>query len=377
MSSIAPSSRAKGPQKSGARRTEANKIYANLLPLLFHDPPPSRVKSVVGLLGLSLTRVETPHCEGILDTSTRSVWVTNPNHSMVLWRRGFFGKGDLSRKMTSEEVTAKRRAERRQFKIDRAQAIAAAAAQAEQLFATEGRVVVPALSGPDIPSAATWKPSRPVEDPSQPSPEQDSDADSGEPLEDIEHLRLTLQEAFFLIWNLDCLTIVDPTTDRIMTIQDIWQAFQGCHLPPSPDHTLQLHFDNPFLVHYATYHHYRSLGWVVKSGIKFCADYLLYKRGPVFSHAEFAIVVCPVYEDPEDQTNSPVTLQNADTFNWSWLSTLNRVNSQVQKTLILTYVTIPSRKRVNPDVIKSPACLTYYAIREVVVRRFVPARMRE
>jgi tRNA-splicing endonuclease subunit Sen2 len=44
--------------------------------------------------------------------------------------------------------------------------------------------------------------------------------------------------------------------------------------------------DNPFLVNYIVYHHYRSLGWVVRGGIKFCVDYMLYKRGPVFSHAE-------------------------------------------------------------------------------------------
>lgn len=45
----------------------------------------------------------------------------------------------------------------------------------------------------------------------------------------------------------------------------------------------------------------------------------------------FAIVVCPVYEDPEDQDASPFNLNNASPFSWSWLSTINRVNSQVQK----------------------------------------------
>jgi tRNA-splicing endonuclease subunit Sen2 len=60
-------------------------------------------------------------------------------------------------------------------------------------------------------------------------------------------------------------------------------------LPPQiPSNNLiqQLRFDNPFLLKYVVYHHYRSLGWVVKGGIKFCVDYLLYKRVPVFSHAE-------------------------------------------------------------------------------------------
>lgn len=92
-----------------------------------------------------------------------------------------------------------------------------------------------------------------------------------------------------------------------------------------------LRFDNPFLVQYVVYHHFRSLGWVVKSGIKFCVDWLLYKKGPVFSHAEFSIVVVPVYEDNEDEKTSPWELSNVQPWSWSWLNTLNRVNSQVQK----------------------------------------------
>ena len=73
-----------------------------------------------------------------------------------------------------------------------------------------------------------------------------------------------------------------------MNLHQIWIAFQGAHSAPlltAPQQLLQ--FDNPFLINYVVYHHYRSLGWVVKGGIKFCVDYLLYKRGPVFSHAEW------------------------------------------------------------------------------------------
>src|SRR5882757_3356821 len=99
MSLINPSSQPGGPgaQKSGARRHEINKIYGNPLPLLFIEPQPNRVRSVLGLLGLSLTRVENPHCEGVFDPITRSVWVSSHEHSMILWRRWFFGKGNLSR----------------------------------------------------------------------------------------------------------------------------------------------------------------------------------------------------------------------------------------------------------------------------------------
>lgn len=125
--------------------------------------------------------------------------------------------------MTSEEVTAKRRAERKQFKLDRAAAIATVAEEAETLFATEGRVIKPVLSGPAIPSAATWKP-KPILTESLPvTPvEVDEEPLEEEPLEDVEHLQLTLQEAFFLIWNLDCLTVLDPHTvsSLIATVVD-------------------------------------------------------------------------------------------------------------------------------------------------------------
>lgn len=92
-----------------------------------------------------------------------------------------------------------------------------------------------------------------------------------------------------------------------MSLQEIWLAFQSAHLHPLPplvhdlpasfdipravgggseDTMRSLRTDNPFLINYVFHHHYRSLGWVVKNGIKFCVDYLLYKRGPVFHHAE-------------------------------------------------------------------------------------------
>ncbi|KAJ7453971.1 hypothetical protein B0H11DRAFT_2161262 [Mycena galericulata] len=369
MSLIKPSGR-KGPvsSKPAGRRNDNNRIYGCPLPIVFWYPPPTRVRSILGLLGLTLTKVETPQCQGVFDEATRSVWVSSKNDSTILWRRGFFGKGDFinnrrtaGNRLTPEEVTAKRRAERKQFKIDRAKAIAAVAAEAEAVFESEA----PTTEPPDTPV----------------TPQDEAPPQEEEPPEDLEHLQLTLPEAFFLLWNLDCLTVADPHTNELLSIHQIWIAFQAAHLTPqlfvSPKPTPVLQFDNPFLINYIVYHHYRSLGWVVRSGIKFCVDYMLYKRGPVFNHAEFSVVVCPVYEDPADQEASSIDLHNASAFPWSWLSTINRVNSQVYKTLILTYVTIPARSRVPLDVLNSPACLQYYSVREVTVRRFIPARMRD
>ncbi|TFY80459.1 hypothetical protein EWM64_g3551 [Hericium alpestre] len=364
--------RTSGTRKGGARRNENNRIYGNPLPILFSPPENKLVSSALGLFGISGARVLNPHCEGVFDPTTRSVWVTNSKDSMILWQRGFFGKGNLSRKTASEEITAKRRAERKQFKLDRARAIAAAAAEAEAAFA-EGRIISSEELKASIPSAATWKPSPSVKAevtvPETPAQDEDEEEQpEPEPIEDLEHLQLTLPEAFFLAWALDCLTVLDPKTMEPMTLHDIWHAFQQAHRPPhlsllSP--TPQgLRADSPFLINYVFYHHYRSLGWVVKSGIKFCVDYLLYKRGPVFQHAEFAMVVIPIYEDPDDEKTSPYALQNVSPFSWQWLSTINRVNSQVQKTLILCYVTIPAASRVTPELLASPAAFTQYSIRE-------------
>jgi tRNA-splicing endonuclease subunit Sen2 len=43
------------------------------------------------------------------------------------------------------------------------------------------------------------------------------------------------------------------------------------------------------------------------------------------------MVLIPVYEDPDDAKSSPFALSNVEPFTWQWLSTINRVNSQVQK----------------------------------------------
>lgn len=45
----------------------------------------------------------------------------------------------------------------------------------------------------------------------------------------------------------------------------------------------------------------------------------------------FAFALIPVYEDESDKKSSPFSLPNVEPFTWQWLSTINRVNSQVQK----------------------------------------------
>lgn len=107
--------------------------------------------------------------------------------------------------------------------MDRANAIAAAAAEAEEAFRA-GKMVASPIS---IPSGATWKPvNETLEHKPSVIPQiyHTQDGDPGGELDDIvdvEHLQLTPQEAFFLIWCFDCLSVLNPYTVRCDVCRDI------------------------------------------------------------------------------------------------------------------------------------------------------------
>ena len=84
-------------KKGGRRRNENNLIYANPLPVTFSRSENRFAVTALGIFGVSPAQVLNPRCEGTFDPTTRSVWITNSRDSMILWRRGFFGKGNLSR----------------------------------------------------------------------------------------------------------------------------------------------------------------------------------------------------------------------------------------------------------------------------------------
>ena len=84
-------------KRAGRRRNENNIIYANPLPITFSRVENKFAVTTLGIFGISPTRVLNPRCKGIFDPITRSIWITDPKDRMVLWRRGFFGKGNLSR----------------------------------------------------------------------------------------------------------------------------------------------------------------------------------------------------------------------------------------------------------------------------------------
>ncbi|KAI1078658.1 hypothetical protein F5B20DRAFT_546825 [Whalleya microplaca] len=200
--------------------------------------------------------------------------------------------------------------------------------------------------------------------------EQTSDGslESATELTDQEHLQLTLEEAFYLVFALGVLKVTDPKTGNAFTTRDLFTLCRQNSYFPSRKTNLQP--DDPFLVHYAVYHHFRSLGWVTRPGIKFGVDWMLYNRGPVFSHAEFAVVVLPAYSDPVWEAEGRRPPQRP----WHWLHAINRVQSTALKTLVLVYVDIPPPSDDELDV---ATMLKRYRIREFIVKRWLSNRNRD
>ncbi|KAI0143427.1 hypothetical protein GGR57DRAFT_365181 [Xylariaceae sp. FL1272] len=185
-------------------------------------------------------------------------------------------------------------------------------------------------------------------------------------IKDREHLQLSLEEAFYLAYSLGVLTVLDPATSLPMTTQAL---FEQCRqLSYYPRRSAELQPDDPFLMQYAVYHHFRSLGWVARSGIKFGADWLLYLGGPVFTHAEFAVVVIPTYSDPYWKTQGHGVPERS----WHSLHSIGRVQSHALKTLVLAYVDIPA----PTDASDPTTMLKRYKVREFFMKRFLSNRNR-
>lgn len=294
--------------------------------------------------------------------------VESPEEMMTLWNEGFFGKGTMSRSeptwydrtqkrlglgefknLSIEEITILRREERKKFKRERA-----------QLEKKQKELKSKGIVDPFIEERLKLKELRdkditiPLERETFIRPEDDVLVVKGH-LINIEQLQLQPCEVMFLEFALQSVTVV---TDGValssnQLLEVLWPTKSA---------------DDSFIVKYVVYHYYRSLGWCVRSAIKFGTDFLLYNRGPPFHHAEFALHVVPNYNDTQKNT---ATAQD-----FTMLSGLNRVIAGVRKNLVLVFVDIPTQEEIDKagsfqDV------LSLYSISEVLLRRWVPNRNRD
>ncbi|EPS34590.1 hypothetical protein POX_a00437 [Penicillium oxalicum] len=430
------------PRASRPPRPNYRHIHRFPLPVNVHHVPsviPHNPLSIISVALSYLTFLVSPPRQEILsayfDSATSSVHVSDEKTIRALWEMGFFGKGSLSRSeptwleqekkrrglmggSTVEEATRKRRAERRQLKLERArhEKLAVeerlrAEAAARENGASHGLLVDEAADAPAI-SVEKFSVKRAMEAKflerrqqamqnretaqlvdstnslSSPFENQGPLPISTTPIQNLddeldldifdneEHLQLSNEEAFFLVYALGALRIVDRTTNVAIPTPSLLNTLRRhSYYPPRPEGG-PLKVDDPFMISYAVYHHFRSLGWVVRSGVKFGTDYLLYNRGPVFSHAEFAVIIIPSYShefwsSTEDLKKHATEKQSRS---WWWLHCVNRVQAQVKKSLVICYVDVPPPAGRPADV---GADLNRYRIREFLLRRWVPNRTRD
>ncbi|OCL09345.1 hypothetical protein AOQ84DRAFT_339032 [Glonium stellatum] len=422
------SQRAPRPKKPNYGQIHSRPLPLETYPLpAFIPHNPLSIFRIVYVVFSQLFRPPSSHpsvCyKGYFSHETQSVHVTDCKTIRALWEKGFFGKGNLSRseprwldqemrkrgllaQETSEEVTRKRREERRRFKIERARKEREAI---EQQLREEGKISHPApidetetldnaqpqeirqqLSNgnindrieengrikygrtPALPEKTPIKTTQPLKLDTRHSVEA-----AGIEL-DEEHLQLNPEEVLFLAYGLGVLEVSDqgipiPTS----SLFKLFCRHSSCQSPE----TQSIQPDDSFLLKYVVYHHFRSLGWVVRPGVKFAVDYLLYNKGPVFSHAEFAVMIIPSYNHTywSESLERKVKIQQKEKRDWWWLHRINRVQTQVHKSLVLVYVEIPPPLHDDGAISELDVgnILKRYNVREFALRRWVANRNRD
>jgi tRNA-intron lyase len=166
-------------------------------------------------------------------------------------------------------------------------------------------------------------------------------------------VRLSPEEAFFMAYGVECLDVFEVSTgvERkgvvLLELAQLWCRLQ------------QVKSD--FLVQYLGYHHFRSKGWVPRTGLQYGADFVLYQRHPALAHSDYSVIVLPV--------NGPLARPN---LSWHDLQITNRLTAQVGKRLLLLYM----YDRNGSAGYSSPDCLSNFFALERVVRRWVPESQR-
>ncbi|NXV51414.1 SEN2 endonuclease, partial [Uria aalge] len=170
------------------------------------------------------------------------------------------------------------------------------------------------------------------------------------PFRIFEYLQLTLEEAFFLVYALGCLSIYYG--EEPLTILKLWEIFS--EVKPN------------FKTTYMAYHYFRSKGWVPKVGLKYGTDLLLYRKGPPFYHASYSVIAELVDDNFEGSLRRPLS--------WKSLSGLNRTTVNASKELMLCYLIRPSD--MTEKEMSTPECMKKIKVQELIVSRWVSSRER-
>ncbi|KAK9743998.1 tRNA intron endonuclease, catalytic C-terminal domain [Popillia japonica] len=224
-----------------------------------------------------------------------SIIIENIDGMKTIYERGFFGKANLSRScpiIRQNEIIRKRQYLRR------------CKWESKDCKNIKKVIVVPDSDTDDDNYFVNLKPEYQID---------------RSPMK--EKLCLSLVEAYYLSNYIKCLNVY--CEDTLLSQSDMWQKFSET--------------DTCFVSNYAIYKHFRRKGWVVKPGIKFGGDYILYKAGPPYYHASYVVIIDIVNEDLSRKKE--MQRRSMDTVN---IIGLNRLCETAGKELLICQLIWPS-----------------------------------
>jgi hypothetical protein len=197
-------------------------------------------------------------------------------------------------------------------------------------------------------------------------------------------VRLSLDEAFFLVHALGILKVHDIIDDVAVELDELtlWRRLRAIR--------------RDFVVLYLAYHHFRSKvradmlfatsiegfshllmtfarlpsdsqrtnalqGWIPRTGVQYGVDFVIYQRHPALAHSDYSVVVTPVNGGRGDLARPGLS--------WHDLQVTNRLTTQVGKRLLLLNVLEHGEGDYD-----SPVCLLRFSVQERLIRRWVPER---
>ncbi|KAK6588190.1 hypothetical protein RS030_6826 [Cryptosporidium xiaoi] len=94
------------------------------------------------------------------------------------------------------------------------------------------------------------------------------------------------------------------------------------------------------VINYLTYKHFKNKGYILKDGLKFGVDFVMYKADPQISHSLYCILICNFNNDNQNDYNEvlvdgkkyKVKLRK---INWKQITALSRLCEAVSKKLLL------------------------------------------
>jgi tRNA splicing endonuclease len=130
-------------------------------------------------------------------------------------------------------------------------------------------------------------------------------------------LQLNLEEAFYLAYELYAIKIQSETT--ILSASDAWVKFNL--------------LNKCFKYHYVAYRHFRRIGWVLKSGVKYGVDFVMYPSaesllaaGRNHVHAPYAVTVRYPSDEGIDESDDRTWQPD---MSWHSLQSVSRLACQV------------------------------------------------